>query len=713
MIGPADPATSAPTASWSSRLLQPPRRLRAAQIVAELAIVVLVAYLYGGAVLLDFDPQHLQQTGEHNEAATLPILTEIGLVRHGTIPLWNPYMLTGFPYAGDLVSNFFNPIATVPVLLWGGVNGMKVSAWLAFLVAGLGQWALGYVLRLRSPMRLWSALLVMLSGGLGLFWWLGWYQLLVGMAWFPACYAASVWALRTRGRAPLALAALAIAMVLTSSGAYYIFYLAGSLLPVFLAALIFAPAGGRLAVVKRAAIIGVLSLALLAAVFLPVVDVYRFATREAAPDPVQGTSQPIPYALFNYVVADGRWFRSDVLGQGSGYTWFYIGYLPLAALVCVPLAFNGLRSRAFAVTLLIALTALILAWHANRYTLAGEVYRALPVLYFFRFPNRLLVLATVPLVALGAFGLQALWGLARRWSRRFALRLVAGRGPEPRVYHLSLVWVGPGLIALIMLQSLVDVYQVNQPFAFTLNQQRDVRARDALAWLKQYDPGLYYVSIGDWRIFWGWTAAAYEAEQPAINFQYNRFLNTWPAQRAAGSLVRAAPKYLFAWGGEAPPEGATLLNNFGGVPLYAMPDTLPFAFSVPPERLADNVPLTSAEVQAVQARWVNPNRLEVTATGAAGRQLVALVSTFPGWRATVDGQPVALAPVNDYLGTQMLDGAHTYAFVYEPPLHYAGLGISAAASIVAAVWLLQPAAGRAWAAARRRLQRRTAPAPAT
>lgn len=714
MTAPSDSVAVDPAPQGSAglgRVLRRGRQAYAVQIVIELAIIVAVAYIYGAVVLLDFDPQHLQQTGEQNEAATLPILTEIGLVRHGVIPLWNPYMMTGFPAAGDLVSNFFNPIATVPVLLWGGVNGMKVSAWLAFLVAGLGQWLLGYVLHLRTPMRLWSALLVMLSGGLGLFWRLGWYELLAGMAWFPACYAAVVWALRARGRAPLAAAALAIAMVLTSSGAYYVFYLGGSLVPVVLVALIFAPAGTRPAVLKRTAAIGALSLALLAVVFLPVIDVYRLASREAAPDPLQGSSQPIPYALVNYIVADGTWFSSDALGHASGYTWFYIGYLPIAALVLVPLAFNGLRSRAFAVTLLIALAGLILAWHANRWTFVGSIYKAIPALYFFRFPLRLLVLATVPLVALGAFGLQALWDRARRWSRPLELRLVANRGGAPREYRLSMQWIVLGLVVLVMMLSLIDVYQINQPIAFTLNQQRDPVPGTAIAWLKQYDPGLYYISVGDWRVFWPWTAAAYEAEQPAINFVYNRFLKTWPAQRAPGALVAATPKYQFAWGGEAAPQGATLLNTFAGVPLYALPDALPFAFSAASERLATGLPLKPGEVQAQEAHWANPNRLEINATGTAGRHLVALVSDFPGWRATVDGRPIPLAPVDDYLGAQMLDGTHTYAFSYEPPAFYAGLGISAVGLAVALWWLLARPLSRARSLARDRQARRATPAP--
>jgi len=333
------------------------------------------------------------------------------------------------------------------------------------------------------------------------------------------------------------------------------------------------------------------------------------------------------------------------------------------------------------------------------------------VLYFFRFPLRLLVLATVPLVALGAFGLQALWDRTLRWSRPLELRLVAGRGTAAREYRLSLKWAALGLVVLLMAHSVMDVYGVNQPVAFTLNQQRDPVPGTAIAWLKQYDPGLYYVSVGDWRVFWPWTAAAYEAEQPAVNFVYNRFLKTWPAQRAPGALVSASPKYQFIWTGDPAPQGGTLINNLGGVPLYALPGALPFAFAVAPERLATNIRLAPSEVQAQEARWVNPNQLEVIANGTAGAQLVALVSTFPGWRATVDGRPIPLVPLSDYLGAQMLDGTHTYEFVYEPPAFYAGLGVSAVSLAVVLWWLLAGPLRRAGAATRRSQSRAAPPAP--
>ena len=189
-------------------------RPRLGSLILEWLVILLVIFLFSRITLLDFNPRQLQQTGEHNESATLPILAEIGLRRYGEIPLWNPYMLTGFPHAGDLINHFWNPVATIPVLLWGGINGMKVSVFLSLLVAAYGQWFLAHTFGLRGIFRLWAGLLFALSGGLILLWRLGWYELLVGAAWFPWWFALLWRALHRRDRSSLIWAALAIAMPL-------------------------------------------------------------------------------------------------------------------------------------------------------------------------------------------------------------------------------------------------------------------------------------------------------------------------------------------------------------------------------------------------------------------------------------------------------------------------------------------------------------------
>lgn len=655
--------------------------IRLRRYAGEWFIILLIACFYGGQTLLDFDAGQLQQTGEHNESATLPLLADIGLNRYGEAPLWNPYMLTGFPHAGDFVNHFWNPVATLPVLLWGGINGMKVSVLLSFFVAGSGQWLFAHIFGLRRLFRLWAALLFMVSGGLAMLWRLGWYELLVGAAWFPWCFATTWWALRRKDASSLAIAAICVAMVLTTGGGYYPLYLLISLFVLVMTAVISSPASKRWRKLRRAAVVAILSAGLAAVFLAPLIDGYRFTARDAMPDFEQQMSQPISYALINYIVSEPEWFRTDALGKGSGWTWLYIGVLPLAALTLIPLTFAKLRWRRREVATLAALTLALLVWHANRHTPITFIYDWIPFLYTFRFPNRLLIIAAGPLIVLAGLGLQYARLLISRWGCHWRLGFSRSDGSKA-VGGFSVRILLSALLLLLMFSAVVDVYRINRGFAFARQTMNETAYR-TLSWLKEHDSGLYYTSAGDHQIFWDWMPAAYDLEMPIINFRYNRRVQSMDRQQQAQSPFAAAPNYVITAPGQSQPQGGELVRRIDEVGLWHLPDSLPYAFSATWAQL-QTAGLTSRDVSALDARLDGPNRVIVRGeTAVRGEHLVVLVSDYPGWRLYVDGRPASMQPVNGYLGTPMREGEHTYTFVFQPMLHFLGLAISALALAVA------------------------------
>lgn len=640
----------------------------------EWALIVGAACVYSGQVTLNLDPQVLQISGEHNESATLPLLAEIGLRRYGEIPLWNPYMLTGFPHVGDLVNHFWHPSATLPVWFLGGINGLKISVLLAFIFAGLGQWALAQVLGARGLVRVWAALMYMFSGGLAMLWRVGWYELLLGAAWFPACFAALWWALQRPDRASLIVTAVCVSMVLTTGGGYYPFYLFVSLSVLTGVAGVAVRAGERRTRWARALWVAGLSAGLTAVMLLPILDGYRLSIRDVGPDFAQNFSQPITYALLNYVVSAPDWFHATILGTAGGWNWFYIGPLPVALLGLVPLVFSQWRRRRVIVVAFSALCLVLLAWHANRYTPVRYIYDWLPFLYNLRFPNRLLIIIASPLIALAALGLHYLFIMARVWGRSLSFSL-ANREGQRVINFVSVKYLLYSLWLVPMLWSLQDVYRVNQSVAFAA-RPLNAKAWAGLRWLKAYDPGLYYTQLGD-PIYWDWAPAAYDLEMPVINFQYGRHLATQDEQHAPGAPFFARPKYLFVVPDQPHPAQAELLQDFDGVGLWAIPDALPFAFSAPPALLQPYATLSPEAASPVTARWDGPNRVVVRGQPArAGDQLVVLVSHYPGWRLTVDDQPAPVVSANNYLGAAMPPGEHTYVFVFSPWQHWVGLGVS-------------------------------------
>lgn len=654
-------------------------RPRLGSLILEWLVILLVIFLFSRITLLDFNPRQLQQTGEHNESATLPILAEIGLRRYGEIPLWNPYMLTGFPHAGDLINHFWNPVATIPVLLWGGINGMKVSVFLSLLVAAYGQWFLAHTFGLRGIFRLWAGLLFALSGGLILLWRLGWYELLVGAAWFPWCFALLWRALHRRDRSSLIWAALAIAMVLTAGGGYYPFYLGISLIVLTIAALILHKPTDRGLQLRRAAAVALLSVGLAAVYLVPLVDGLRYTRRDAPPDVTQVNSQPIPYALFNYVVSDESWFITAALNRASGYGWFYIGALPLLALAFTPWLFGRFSWRRRGILTLLSLLLVLLLWHANRHAPVRYLYEWFPFLYTFRFPNRLLIIATIPLVILAAMTMQGLLV----WLRRAFRGLRLGVSPDAKGHNASgirLITLINLSAALLLLIAMVNVYRVNYRFGIHPSPRLAV-AEETLGWLRLHDTGLYYINIGGPSPYWNWVAHAYELEMPVMDFRYNRRVLSMDTQYQPESPFNAQPRYVILPTDQPAPDEATLVTTIRQMNVWYQPQALPYAFAVDPA-----LPIARDTVRELDVRLDGPNRVIVEGkSGEMGQQLVALVSDYPGWRLSIDGRSAEVVPVNGYLGARMMSGEHTYVFEFRPPLHTIGLSISVLTLLLCAV----------------------------
>jgi hypothetical protein len=432
---------------------------------------------------------------------------------------------------------------------------------------------------------------------------------------------------------------------------------------------------------RRAVAIAIFSAGLAAVYLVPLADGLRFTRRDTPPDIPQYNSQPIPYALFNYVVSDEAWLRTDILGKTSGSGWYFIGVLPLLFLAFTPWLYSRFRWRRRTIILLLALLLVLLAWHANRHSPVRYLYDLIPFLYTFRFPNRLLIIVTSPLLVLSAINFQALLLGARRRGRSFSANttVISEEGVRQSVSMIPLI----NFIALLILAgSVVNVFRVNQSLLMRPHT-RPEDARNTLSWLKEFDDSTYYVNIGGESIYWGWMAQAYELEMPVINFRYNRRVRSMDEQFSPDSPFQAQPKYIVAGQNQPQPAGSELVQLLHGVNIWHQPDALPFAFVV-----ADSLgQIEAATVTGVPARLDGPNRVVVDGVaGDTGSQLVVLVSDYPGWRLSIDGQGAEVVPANGYLGAAVVPGEHTYVFSFHPRTHGIGLAITILTLVAAVVW---------------------------
>ncbi|NWF69040.1 MAG: hypothetical protein HXY40_08135 [Chloroflexi bacterium] len=141
---------------------------------------------------------------------------------YGYLPLWQPYLESGEPLPHNPFAFIFNPFSFVPSLLWGAVQGVKVSVTLAAVIATLGGWFLGRVLGFGTVGRLLLGTLLLGKGNMHAMIGTGYFQLGVAQAYFPWVIAGTLATLRLPDkRWPPALLALSFTLMFFAGNLWY------------------------------------------------------------------------------------------------------------------------------------------------------------------------------------------------------------------------------------------------------------------------------------------------------------------------------------------------------------------------------------------------------------------------------------------------------------------------------------------------------------
>lgn len=84
-----------------------------------------------------------------------------------------------------------------------------------------------------------------------------------------------------------------------------------------------------------------------------------------------------------------------------------------------------------------------------------------------------------------------------------------------------------------------------------------------------------------------------------------------------------------------------------------------------------------------------PNRIDIRASSAAPAILVLGENHYPGWRATINGQPAEIMQVNYNLrGIQLPPGKHEVSFTYRPRSVLLGCLLSIITALALLIWML-------------------------
>ncbi len=204
---------------------------------------------------------------------------------------------------------------------------------------------------------------------------------------------------------------------------------------------------------------------------------------------------------------------------------------------------------------------------------------------------------------------------------------------------------------------------------------------------------------------------------PLVLQRYQTFIESWPDPRArtydllnAGYLMTLAPQ-TFPEGSDAP----RLVYEQEGVWLYERPNALPRAWLVSQIEVIDDAraltrlheadfdprttalvdsalrcaglsegtgELTGQQIGQVEIVRDQTNRIEARVRGAGGLLILSEVD-YPGWRATLDGQPTPVLRADYVLRAVCAPpGEHQIVLIYDSPLLKWGLLITALAGLL-------------------------------
>ncbi|MBN2146061.1 MAG: DUF104 domain-containing protein [Anaerolineales bacterium] len=615
-----------------------------------------------------------------NEAEVFQTLdwTLVNSLRYAhQFPLWNPYLLTGLPYVADPMLHAYNPVVTVPVLLFGVRAGFKLGVALSFLIAALGMWRLGAALGMSRPARIWVALLYAFAGQpVGRFF-QGQYLFVLGFAWIPWIISSLVMIAETRRRRYIAQAVLFMALLFFSGNAYYPFYMLLSA-GIFVLVMVVQRGQHRLRVAfdwslfKIYALVAILVLGLIAIQLLPLAEFWPRMNKDIN---LEG-SHTLQQIFLDYTSDDPARADAYELLPAREEFYAYFGLIPILSLSLLPLAWwkrprspSLPKSTGRLLVFFILLLLLVVGWISLEHVPWGDWLLRTNLVHQFRHLLRILIFGSFAVIILAGLALDTLWGLFG------ALSETKGSEPSLRIRR-TLGIAGLILLGTFMLVGVVDVFRTNR--SIVQSQDSYETAYAVMGWLRQHDSGDYYVRHNPNN---GWHDAVIASNLRFIDVWYH-FADIRDLSKASNTrVVQARPHYIVQSDQnellDAP--DAVLRAHVSEYNVFSLSNSLPMAFVVDQSCLQERdapAPLGYDEVQPQVPFFPGPNDIEVIADGAENQTLVVLVTHYPGWQVEVDGQEQELHNVGGYLAVEAQPGVHKYAFAFRPSSFFIGLFVS-------------------------------------
>lgn len=561
----------------------------------------------------------------------------------GVCVLWNGSFNGGAPLFADLLVALAHPLTIVLVLLAGAINGSKLLAVFALILAGLAQWYWAKVLRLGVVARLWSAFLAVVGGHLMGRFESGLIEVVFSTASFSLVIALAIDLAETgRRRVAVGLGIFTGLAFLSGQGYMQLAFLLGVcpalLILLFDKKLVLRPVWREFA---WAAGIAVLLSAIL---WLPFLHAFRDISKPTfAID--NNEVQLLGYQPLNLIIRDYDYYYSDFLKKTPWprMTVNYIGWIPIIAALfawrLIP------RSRLQVVLFFLASIFLIYSMSSAALLkkLASWIPPLEPILFLGRFPALIANLAVPFILAFAAWGVDIL--LKSKWLK-FELHF----SDEDR-FKFNLAWV----MTIPLIWSVWNVYDFVKPWLEIGAAPDEASVYEIVTQIKPDTVQWVELPLGDW-IF---GIVAMENDVKLINAYslWGRKGRTPPPPSLRVSrdpADRSDPNYI---------------GSVEYVNLYSYPDQY-YAYV---EINDEHVPC--------QAKAMGGN-IDVECQTDAPGQLVVMENSWSGWKVKMDGVKTPLSS-SPWLSTEAPAGSHSYEFRYRPwnvplggALSLAGVGLA-------------------------------------
>ena len=401
-------------------------------------LLILCWALWVGREYLNLDP-NVWAFGDDFPLTLEPYYIWRWLPQCGSCVFWNGLTNGGVPAFVESHGAILHPFVVVSTLVWGVINGAKLTMVASLFMAGAAQWWLARVMRLGPVPRLWVGGMAVVGGHLAGRMELGLVAVVLSLASGAMILAPGIdLGLRGRRRSTVFLGA-ALALTFLSGQGYIQIGILLAILPAFLVFVI----DGRLRprpVWREFALAGLLSF-LLAAVFL--VPFLHFSPHFSKHGEALATGgQPLEYVPLNLVIRDPEFYQDESLGKIilPSVNINYIGWVPVL-LALVPLRLAGRDARRLLAFFMIAIS-LVFFFGSGTPTrlLASEFPEIMSRL---RYPTLTSGLAVPLVLGMAAWGLDLL--LKVDWP---SLKVRLRSGPSRGVPATWLVLAVPLLWAL-------------------------------------------------------------------------------------------------------------------------------------------------------------------------------------------------------------------------------------------------------------------------